>query len=84
MFLLLPPYFNSKLMYHDMSDTYSVSFPVDELEKFEDPEELDTFLLGQYYQIFFDNDLERTQDKYEFFMKKRMEEQLIRNLTKKE
>lgn len=84
MFLLLPPYFNSKLMQHDIEDMYSVSFPVEELSKFENPEEFETFLLGQYYQIFFEEDIERTQDKYEFFMKKRMEDEMVKSLTEKE
>ena len=80
MFLLTPTYFNSKLMKHDTENIYTVTFPVEEMNKFETSKDLDDFLYYHYDNIFFQKEIRKTTMLFELYFQKKTEE----TLTKKE
>jgi len=80
MFLLTPAYFNSKLMKHNTENIYTVSFPLEEMDKFESQDDINDFLFHHYDEIFFQEEGYLTEKIYELYFQKKAE----KNLTEKE
>lgn len=77
MFLLTPAISNSPHVKSDNVGTLMLSIPTEDMINFEDGNELDEFLFSHYSDWFFNQDIENTTMRFEFFMDKIKENEEI-------
>lgn len=73
MFLLTPVIFNQSFMTDSVEGAYTLTIPIKEMSKFKTQDDLHDFLMYHYNDLFFVQNSEMNEMKYEFYFQKKAE-----------
>ena len=83
MFILAPAYFNVPYMKYSMEGAFTVTLPIEEMDKFETQKDIDNFLFFHYNNAFFEEEMGNVELQFEVYFQRKAEH-LMKNLTIKE
>ncbi len=83
MFILAPAYFNVPYMKYSMEGAFTITLPIEEMDKFKTQKEVDDFLFFHYSNAFHGEELENVELQFEVYFQRKAEH-LMKNLTIKE